>query len=155
MNKIVEIKNSEDLFPIRHTVLWQHRAIENCGIEPDYLDSTFHIGAIDESGEIVGTSTFIQEQHAEFDNKNQYRLRAMATSPSIRGNGIGKAIIEFAITELAKRRVELLWCDARIKACGFYENLDFKIKGEIYEVPEIGPHKLMYKEILSYQKTKH
>ena len=145
--KIIEIENSRDLYPIRHKVLWQHKTVDNCGIEPDNFDSTFHIGAIDENGQIVGTSTFIKESNTAFDQNTQYRLRAMATTPSTRGKGVGKAIIEYALDELAKRRVELLWCDARVIACGFYENLNFEIKGEMYDVPDIGPHKLMYKKI--------
>ena len=43
--------------------------------------------------------------------------------------------------------IELLWCDARLEATGFYERLGFKMKGEIYNVPNIGPHKLMYIEL--------
>ena len=34
--------------------------------------------------------------------------------------------------------IELLWCDARLESTGFYEKLGFKMKGEIYNVPEIG-----------------
>ena len=40
--------------------------------------------------------------------------------------------------------IELLWGDARLEATGFYEKLGLKMKGEIYDVPDIGPHKLMY-----------
>ena len=144
MTEIKEITNSLDLYQIRHDILWQHKAVHNCGIKPDELDSTFHIGAIDVDGRIVGTSTFIQETNPKFDQKKQYRLRAMATYPSTRGQGLGKAIIQKAIEILKEKEIEILWCDARLKACGFYEKLNFKIKGDIYEVPQIGPHKLMF-----------
>jgi len=51
------------------------------------------------------------------------------------------------LEELKDRKVDLLWCDARKVALGFYEKMGFKILGDFYEIPIIGPHKLMYKVI--------
>ena len=59
----------------------------------------------------------------------------------------GARISEEAEKELRQKVIKLLWCDARLIATGFYEKQNFKIKGEVYQVPKIGPHKLMYKEI--------
>jgi len=138
-----------DVKQLRYKVLWQHKeSSEDCVIEPDELDTTFHIGAV-KNNTVVGTSTFIIDPIAiglkdEFDTKNQYRLRAMATDSSARGEGVGKQIIEFAIEKLKEMNVELLWCDARLKATGFYDKMGFKTLGDVYDVPEIGPHKLMY-----------
>ena len=80
----------------------------------------------------------------KFNTKSQYRLRAMATSPTVKGKQVGRQIIETSIEKLKSMGVELLWCDARLEATGFYEKLGLKMKGEIYNVPDIGPHKLMY-----------
>ena len=71
----------------------------------------------------------------------------MAIDPIIQGTGTGAKIIQKAIEELKKKNIKLLWCDARLKATGFYEKLNFKVLGDIYEVPVIGPHKLMYIEL--------
>ena len=49
-----------------------------------------------------------------------------------------------AIKVLEMKQVNLLWCDARQVAWGFYQNLNFNVKGDVYEVPLRGPHKLMY-----------
>lgn len=145
----MEIKqlNISDIKSLRHKVLWQHKnSSEDCVIDADSLETTFHIGAV-KNNEVVGTSTFIVDVNDKFDTENQYRIRAMATAKTVRGEGIGKQIIEFAIEKLKQMNVELLWCDARIKATGFYDKMGFKTKGDIYNVPEIGPHKLMYLEI--------
>jgi len=72
----------------------------------------------------------------------------MATAETVRGEGIGKQIIEFALQKLKQMKVEILWCDARLKATGFYQKIGFKTLGDIYEVPNVGPHKLMYIEII-------
>lgn len=145
----VEIKKLDTLSirALRYKVLWPHKnGIEACVIEPDNLPTTFHMGAIF-NGKIVGTSTFIVDINEKFEEKNQYRLRAMATDPVVRGKGVGVKIIEAGIEELKNKNVKLLWCDARIIATGFYEKLNFKVLGDIYQVPDIGPHKLMYLEL--------
>jgi hypothetical protein len=41
----------------------------------------------------------------------------------------------------------VLWCDARLVAVPFYEQLGFKKFEDVYEVPLIGPHHFMWKEV--------
>jgi len=139
--------SSKQTYPLRLAVLWQHKnSLNECGLEIDDLESTFHVGVY-KNKEIVAVGTFLQQQNEKFEAKNQYRLRAMATSPKVRGKNFGKLLIEFAIEELKNRKADLLWCDARKVALGFYEKMGFKIKGDFYEIPIIGSHKLMYKVI--------
>ncbi len=136
-----------DIKPLRYQVLWQHKSsTDECVIDADFESTTFHIGAI-KNNEVVGTSTFIIDINDEFNILNQYRLRAMATSPKVRGEGVGRQIIKFAIKQLKQMNVDLLWCDARLIATGFYEKMGFKTLGDIYNVPQIGPHQLMYIEL--------
>jgi predicted GNAT family N-acyltransferase len=136
-----------DIKKLRFEVLWSHKASADvCIIEPDELETTFHLGAVLDK-EVVGTSTFLIDINDKFDTKNQYRLRAMATSPSVRGQQVGRQIIEKSIEKLKKMDIDLLWCDARLESTGFYDKLGFKMKGDIYNVPDIGPHKLMYIEL--------
>ena len=118
---------------IRLSVLWPHKNISNCFLAEDNLKDTFHVG------------TFIYQNNIIFDeNDKQYRLRAMATEKKYQGISMGRKLIMFAKNELIKRKVKLLWCDARKIAIPFYENLGFKSQGEFYNIPKIGPHKLMY-----------
>lgn len=145
----MEIKELEtkDIQKLRHEILWQHKkSVDECVIDADSFEGTFHIGAV-KNDEVVGTSTFIIDVNNNFDTINQYRLRAMATSPKVRGEGVGKQIVKFAIKKLKQMNVELLWCDARLEATGFYEKLGFNSVGDVYNVPNIGPHKLMYIEL--------
>ncbi len=132
---------------LRYKVLWPHlEGEEQCEIAPDREATTFHLAAF-HGDRVVGTSTFIIDINPKFEEKNQYRLRAMATDPEVRGLGVGAKIIRAAEEELRKKGVKLLWCDARLIATGFYEKLNFKIKGQVYQVPKIGPHKLMFKDL--------
>ena len=147
--KIVEIKNSKKLWPLRNLVLWRHKKLLACGIEPDLKRSTFHIGAVDEDDNVLGTSTYILQTNENFDDIVQYRLRAMATHPSARGKGFGKKMIEKGFEKLKQKKVNLVWCDARMEATEFYSKLGFETVGDIYDVPDIGPHKLMYFRVSS------
>lgn len=145
----VQIKRVEvdRIKPLRYQVLWPHLEHANaCQIAPDLDQSTFHMAAL-LNDTVVGTATLIVEHNNQFEEPSQYRLRAMATAPEVRGKGIGAEIIRSAIKVLQEKEVKLLWCDARLVATGFYEKQNFKVKGEVYEVPKIGPHKLMYKEL--------
>jgi predicted GNAT family N-acyltransferase len=139
---------TKDIQKLRHEILWQHKISDkDCVIDADSFKDTFHIGAV-KNNDVVGTSTFIVDKNDKFNTDNQYRLRAMATSYKVRGEGVGKQIIEFAIEKLKQmNNVEILWCDARLKATGFYEKLGFKTLGDVYHVPNIGQHKLMYIEL--------
>lgn len=143
----VSIIPSSATYPLRLSVLWQHKnTLEECKLDIDDLPTTFHVGAF-KNKKIVAIGTFLQQQNEKFEAKNQYRLRAMATSPKVRGENFGKQVIDFALEELKNRKVDLLWCDARKVALGFYEKMGFHILGDFYEIPIIGPHKLMYKLI--------
>lgn len=143
----VSIISSSETYSLRLEVLWQHKnSLEECKLDIDDMPTTFHVGVF-KNNEIVAIGTFLQQQNEKFDAKNQYRLRAMATSSKVRGENFGKQVIDFALEELKNRKVDLLWCDARKVAFGFYEKMGFNILGDFYEIPIIGKHKLMYKRI--------
>lgn len=138
--------NVEDIKAIRHQVLWPHLTEENCAIDADFLSDTFHLGVI-KNGLVIATSTFVKESNSKFKSENQYRLRAMATLPDYRKLGIGKEIIMTGIDYLKNQKMDILWCDARIFATGFYKKIGFNSIGKTYEKPNVGPHKLMYIEL--------
>ncbi|MFZ6052704.1 GNAT family N-acetyltransferase [Halocola ammonii] len=138
---------AEETHPLRHTVLWPHlNSTEECFIDVDQQKGAFHLGAF-YNNSIVSIGSFFPEKNTELPGETHYRLRAMATDPEVRGMGAGRALIEKAEEKLKEMSVDLLWCDARKVALDFYTKLGFKIKGDWYDKPNIGPHKLMYKRI--------
>jgi len=139
-----QLISSKETYPLRLEVLWPHLSqLNECGIDVDELDGTFHVGVL-QDGEVMAIGTFLVEKHNQFTEEKQYRLRAMASSPKVRGQRFGKLVIDFAIEKLKNEEVDLLWCDARKVALGFYEKMGFNVIGDYYEVRNIGPHKLMY-----------
>jgi ribosomal protein S18 acetylase RimI-like enzyme len=143
--KVKQIQ-AKDCYPIRQQILWQHKNIEACGIGIDEQEGTFHLGVF-LNDELVCIGSFFKQKNVLFSEQNQYRLRAMATLAEAQKQGTAKALLDFAFERLQNQNQELLWCDARIIALGFYEKMGFKKLGETYEIPLIGPHYLMWKSV--------
>ena len=55
----------------------------------------------------------------------------------------GAAIVRYAAKWSREQGAVWLWCDAREVAFPFYERMGFKFVSEGYNVPEIGPHRMM------------
>lgn len=141
----VEIIPAERTYSLRHRVLWPHiEKTEDCVIDIDGREDAIHLGCINEEGTVIGICSLFEMETPKLDFAKQYRLRAMATDPEVRGSGAGKRIVEKALELIASKGYDVLWCDARKVALGFYENLGFDRIDEWYEVRNIGPHQLMY-----------
>jgi GNAT superfamily N-acetyltransferase len=83
---------------------------------------------------VIGTATMITH------GPNDVQLRGMATDSAWAGRGVGKAVLE-AAHKLAGPRS--LWCDARMSAHDFYARLGWVAEGEIFDIPQVGPHTVM------------
>jgi GNAT superfamily N-acetyltransferase len=95
-----------------------------------------HIGAFDDAGSLVGIASLFPREDGSL------QLRGMATAPLARGSGAGRAIVRFA-EEHAGQTGTPLWCNARVRAMGFYEKCGWVVEGEEFDVPDIGPHYVM------------
>ena len=149
MNFEVKIISPKETKALRHKILWPHIKLEeNCNIDIDYRSDGFHIGVFD-GKRIISVASFFEMKSEKLigvceNIEKQYRLRAMATDPEYRKLGVGRMVISEAIKNLRKMEVDVLWCNARKVALGFYENLEFEVIDEWFDVPNIGLHKLMY-----------
>ncbi|MFN0033083.1 MAG: GNAT family N-acetyltransferase [Flavobacteriales bacterium] len=144
MNLQVRIVEPAACKPLRHLVLWPHIADEkDCVIDLDHNEGAIHLGTFD-SGLLVSIGSLFQQSTPKLNTSNQYRLRAMATHPDYRGKHCGALLISEAIQLLKQKNVQVLWCDARLNAIGFYTSMGFQLLDEPYEVPCIGPHKFMW-----------
>lgn len=143
---LVKEINSKDSYSIRHQVLWQHKSFDDCGIDVDDQPDTFHLGAY-KGDKLICVASFFKQTQAKFSEKNQYRLRAMATLSSAQNTGAARALLNTAFQILKEKGQDLLWCDARIIATGFYEKLGFEKSGDQYSIPIIGLHYLMFKTL--------
>jgi len=106
--------------------------------------STFHLGLFYKEN-LVSVASFSYQACSLINAGAPYRLRGMATDEKYRSQGFGSQLMMFAQDYLRQKRCDLIWCNARIKAFPFYESIGFRGVGEIFEIPDIGAHKVMYK----------
>ena len=141
MFRILQVSTSEVL-PLRSQIL---RRGEPCSFPEDSLGSTFHFG-VTQNGQILSVATFLKESHAALPKAlNPYRLRGMATDSEHQGQGLGGELLEFACQTLQNHQVDALWCNARLSALRFYQKHAFQPFGESFEIPEIGPHLVLFR----------
>lgn len=139
---------ARDTYPLRHKLLRPQGTVADCVFRGDEDDLTFHLGAFVEN-QLVSVASFYFENHDDFAavHPHQYRLRGMATLPEHQGQGMSYALLKTAFPLIKQNQCSLLWCNAREAAEGFYKKVGFVSHGEIFEIPLIGPHRLMSIEI--------
>jgi predicted GNAT family N-acyltransferase len=109
--------------------------------------ATFHLAARSDDGRIVGVVRFSPAPCPWRDAAEPWQLRGMATDPAVRGSGAGRALLVDGLARVAARGGDLVWCDARVTAAGFYEGHGFTVVTEPYDKPGIGPHVGMVRDV--------
>ena len=100
-------------------------------------------GVVDvKDGKIVAIGSFAKRSY-DTAPELTYQLRGMATSPDVRGEGYGIALLEEARRIFKERQATGWWCNARLVAVPFYERFGMKIASEQFEIEGIGPHHVM------------
>lgn len=135
-----------ETYVVRHPVLREGKPISSCAFEGDDLDSTIHIGAFHHN-DLIAVTTFMKNGHQIHLFKNAYQLRGMAVIQNYQGKGVGKILLNFGETSLVEKQVSILWMNAREKAVPFYKKLGFKVIGNVFDIPEIGNHYVMFKKL--------
>jgi predicted GNAT family N-acyltransferase len=102
---------------------------------------TFHLAARTADGRIVGVVRFSPAPCPyRPGSAAPWQLRGMATDAAVRGTGAGRALVTEGLTRVRARGGDLVWCDARVPAVGFYERMGFAVVTEPFDKPGIGPH---------------
>lgn len=76
-----------------------------------------------------------------------WRLRGMATSEAARGTGLGRDVLEACFETVRQAGGQVLWCNARVGALGFYRRLGLVTAGPAFDIPEIGGHYVMWRAV--------
>ena len=130
---------SHETIPLRHKILRPNMTPAECVYPGDDDTSSYHFGAFDNDA-LIGIVSLMPEKSPHSDTSSSYRLRGMAVEPHLQGKGIGKQIVECVLKTLRDDGIKLIWCNARTHAIPFYERCAFKVVGEEFDIPHIGPH---------------
>lgn len=91
---------------------------------------------VDDSGNEIGS-----------DLRPAIQIRAMATLVEFQGKGVASAVLAACEKQSIEAwSAETGWLQARIKAIPFYEKNGWTCFGPEYEVPNVGPHRSMWKK---------
>ena len=116
-----------------------------CGFDGDDDEGSFHVGYFQDEV-LVSIATFHKQPREGFPG-NGYQLRGMVTNRDFQGKGIGNQLLNFSIVYLRGQKVNYIWCNARKIAYKFYQDIGFEFISEEFELPKIGPHRVMYLRI--------
>jgi GNAT superfamily N-acetyltransferase len=104
-----------------------------------------HLAAFDGSTLVSACAVFPQSC-AWQPGRPAWRLRSMATDPAARSTGAGRAVLAAAAEAARDHGAELLWCEAREPAVGFYQRCGWQLHGERFS-KELEPQRYMWIEL--------
>ncbi len=145
---MIEIKKitAFETIIVRHPVLRPGRPIESCHFDGDDMPTTSHFGLFLEN-QLAGVISAFKAQNKLFSEENQYQIRGMAVLSEFQKKGFGEALLEYCENEIRLKSGNLIWFNARETAIGFYEKSGYEILGDQFEIPNVGPHYILFKAI--------
>jgi len=143
MIRFIEV---DELLPLRKEVLRPGKlTLDDARFSTDKAAGAFHLGYYLQ-GKLVCIASFHPQSYRDFNGEG-FQLRGMATLEKYRRRGLGNHLLNFAIVYLRGQQANYLWCNARKTALQFYRNMGFEIISPEFEVPDIGPHYVLYVKI--------
>ena len=134
-----------EAFSVRHPVLREGKPLESCHFEGDDLATTKHFGYFNNNN-LIGIISVFKKDNVFFE-QSQFQIRGMAVLTTHQKKGIGAALVRLAEQYIESQKGSLIWLNARIIAVEFYEKSGYQIIGNSFEIPEIGTHYVMFKNI--------
>jgi predicted GNAT family N-acyltransferase len=138
--------NAAETWPLRQSVLRPDRPLAAAQFPGDDLPTTKHFGAF-QGNDLVGIASLFLAEMPEHPGVGALQLRGMATAPTVRGAGFGRALVAGCVAFAAASGKQMIWCNARTSAVEFYRKLGWEILGAEFEVPDVGPHFHMWRRV--------
>jgi len=144
----VEDVAAEATHDLRWRILRESRPGAPVVFPEDRRPDAFHLGVRDDDGAILAVASFSTEATPHRPGRVAVRLRGMAVDWPAQHHGLGRLLITTVVERLRHAGVEVLWCNARDSAAGFYARLGFGVVGEGFVLAESGiAHHVMIRDI--------
>jgi GNAT superfamily N-acetyltransferase len=131
---------------LRMSVLRPHESGDGPMYPLEDDPATSHFAAL-AGEEVLAVGSVMADGHPHEPAPGDWRVRGMATVPECRGQGFGARVLAALESHAEAEGGKRLWCNARIGARSFYEQAGWVVEGGEYEIPGIGIHLLMTKEL--------
>ena len=144
----VEDVPPEATHDLRWRILRDSRPGAPVAFPEDSRVDAFHLAVRDADGTVVAVASFSAEAAPHRPGRSAVRLRGMAVDGPAQHHGLGRLLVTTVVDRLQRDGVEVLWCNARDSAAGFYARLGFEVVGDGFVLPESGiAHHVMLREI--------
>jgi GNAT superfamily N-acetyltransferase len=139
---------AEATHDLRWRILRDSRPGASVVFPEDGRPDAFHLGVRADTGEIAAVASFSAEATPHRPGRRAVRLRGMAVDWPAQHHGLGRLLVTTVVERLRDAGVEVLWCNARDSAAGFYARLGFVVVGDGFVLPESGiAHHVMLRDI--------
>ena len=123
---------SEALSSLRHTVFVEEQGVP-VELELDGEDAAaWHAAAFSDDGKLIGTGRMLRSG----------KIGRMAVSQSMRGQGIGRGLLDALVAEAKQLKLEEVSLGAQLPAVAFYERAGFMAYGDVFLDADID-HRMM------------
>ena len=142
----IKLISAESTLAIRQRILRPGKNLADCVFTDDNFSSSYHVGGFVD-GQLVSVASVFKQMEQRlnlFESDSQFRLRGMATAEEFRGKGLGTAVVSDCLERCWNFGGEVFWCNARISAVSFYEQLGFTTHDQKFDLPGIGIHQVMF-----------
>jgi GNAT superfamily N-acetyltransferase len=150
----VEEVPAEATHDLRWRVLRARRPGAPVVFPEDARPDAFHLAVRDivpggaGPGTILAVASFSSEATPYRSGRAAVRLRGMAVEEPFQHHGLGRLLISSVIERLRPEGVQVLWCNARDSAAGFYARMGFEVVGDGFVLPESGfAHHAMVRDL--------
>ena len=137
---------SGDTYELRRALLRPHQKIQEMTWPADEHPDTLHVGGYHRD-RLIGIGTIHRQAMPGSVEPEAWRVRGIAVEHGHRGYGLGQMLLHRCLEHAASNGARVVWANARIGAFEFFEHHGFRRRGEPFELPEIGPHYVVYAEI--------
>lgn len=143
---MVELVDAQVVRPLRRSVLRPHQPAETAR-HPDDDDPRSVHAAIRLGDEVVAVGSVLPDPPPwEPHRPDGWRIRGMATRDDTReGRGLGALVLDALLEHVAAKGGGLAWCNARVGATTLYARAGLAARGQVFEIPGIGPHVEMWR----------
>ena len=116
------VSYGEALSSIRHTVFVEEQGVP-VELELDGEDAAaWHAAAFSDDGKLIGTGRMLRSG----------KIGRMAVSQSMRGQGIGRDLLDALVAEAKQLKFEEVSLGAQLAAVSFYERAGFMAYGDVF-----------------------
>jgi len=145
MNPSLEIRavSASETLSLRRSLLRPGLPLAESVYDGDDDPATKHWGAFADGALVAVASLYAEALPQSIATERAWRLRGMAVDADFQRQGCGKELLHRCLQSVEDDGGEVLWCNARAAAVGFYRQAGFEISGDEFIIPDIGSHFVM------------